>query len=111
MLDPTQPDAPAAAAAALDAGSRGVCLFPAMHRFGITDDRVKQIFEVAVARPGTVMFVHCGVLTIGVRRKLGLPSPFEIRFGNRWISTRWPPRIQLCRSSFPISGQGSSARR
>ena len=28
------------------------------------------------------MFVHCGVLSVGARRKLGLPSPFEMRFGN-----------------------------
>ena len=28
------------------------------------------------------MFVHCGVLTVGVRKKLGLPSPFDMRFSN-----------------------------
>jgi predicted TIM-barrel fold metal-dependent hydrolase len=28
------------------------------------------------------VFVHCGVLSVGVRKKLGLPSPFDIRFGN-----------------------------
>ena len=28
------------------------------------------------------MFVHCGVLSVGIRKKLGLPSPFDIRFGN-----------------------------
>ena len=26
--------------------------------------------------------MHCGVLSVGVRKKLGLPSPFDIRFGN-----------------------------
>lgn len=83
MADPTQPDAAVHTAAALDSGGlRGVCLFPAMHRFAIHDDRVRRLFDVAVARPGTVMFVHCGVLTVGFRRKLGLPSPFEIRYGN-----------------------------
>ena len=59
-----------------------MCLFPAMHRFAIHDDRVRRLFEVAAARPGTAMFVHCGVLTVGVRKKLGLPSPFDIRYGN-----------------------------
>ena len=74
---------PTQAAAALDAGGlRGMCLFPAMHRFAIHDDRVRRLFEVAAARPGTVVFVHCGVLTVGVRSKLGLPSPFDIRYGN-----------------------------
>ena len=33
-------------------------------------------------QPGTAVFVHCGVLSVGVRKKLGLPSPFDIRFGN-----------------------------
>ena len=31
---------------------------------------------------GPCVFVHCGVLSVGVRKKLGLPSPFDIRFGN-----------------------------
>ena len=26
--------------------------------------------------------MHCGVLSVGVRKKLGLPSPFDVRFGN-----------------------------
>ena len=83
MVDPTQPDAPELAAATLTApGMRGICLFPAMHRFPLSDDRVRRIFDVAAAKPGTVVFVHCGVLTVGVRKKLGLRSPFETRFGN-----------------------------
>jgi uncharacterized protein len=28
------------------------------------------------------VFVHCGALTVGVRRKLGLPSRFDLRLGN-----------------------------
>ena len=28
------------------------------------------------------MFVHCGVLSVGVRPKLGLPSPFDMRYSN-----------------------------
>ena len=83
MDDPTQPEAATRTATALDSGGlRGVCLFPAMHRFAIDDDRVRRLFDVAAARPGTVIFVHCGVLTVGVRKKLGLPSPFDIRRGN-----------------------------
>ena len=95
MVDPTQPDAATQAAAALDAGGlRGVCLFPAMHRFAIHDDRVRRLFEVAAARPGTVVFVHCGVLTVGVRSRLNLPSPFEIRYGN-------PLDLQAVAAAFP----------
>src|SRR5882724_1149186 len=83
MVDPTRPDAAATAAASIDRdGCRAMCLFPAMHRFSIQDDRARRLFDVAAATPGTAVFVHCGVLSVGVRKKLGLPSPFDIRFGN-----------------------------
>jgi predicted TIM-barrel fold metal-dependent hydrolase len=83
MVDPTQVDAAAKADAAIDSGGlRGICLFPAMHRFSIQDERARQMFEVAAKHPGTAVFVHCGVLSVGVRKKLGLPSPFDIRYGN-----------------------------
>jgi predicted TIM-barrel fold metal-dependent hydrolase len=83
MVDPTQPDAVSRITDALDTGHlRAICLFPAMHRFALHDERVRQIFETAAARPGTAVFVHCGVLSVGVRRKLGLPSAFDISHGN-----------------------------
>src|SRR6266404_8002616 len=41
--------------------------------------RVIQAVEV---HAGAAIFVHCGVLSVGVRTKLGLPSNFDIRFGN-----------------------------
>ena len=83
MVDPTQQDAAAMAADGIDQGGlRAICLFPAMHRFSIQDERVRQLFDVAAARPGTAVFVHCGVLSVGVRTKLGLPSLFDIRLGN-----------------------------
>jgi predicted TIM-barrel fold metal-dependent hydrolase len=83
MLDPTRPDAAGTARDVIARGGlRAICLFPAMHRYPIHDERVRGIFEVAAATPGTAVFVHCGVLSVGVRKKLGLPSPFDIRFGN-----------------------------
>ncbi len=98
MLDPTQQAAAAYATSALGAGLRTVCLFPAMHRYSLTDPRVDAIFDLVASHegPGTeptsnasprsagapCVFVHCGVLSVGVRKKLGLPSPFEMRFGN-----------------------------
>ena len=60
---------------------RCVCLFPAMHRYHLDDGRVGKVFESA-ARHGAAVFVHCGVLTVGVRAKLGLPSPFDLRLGD-----------------------------
>jgi predicted TIM-barrel fold metal-dependent hydrolase len=83
MVDPTQLDAAEAASAAIAAGGlRAICLFPAMHRYSIQDDRAKVMFDVAASTPGTAVFVHCGVLSVGVRKKLGLPSLFDIRYGN-----------------------------
>lgn len=83
MCDPTPADAPERAGRAVEKfGLRGICLFPAMHRFSVHDDRVRAICELASKRPGIVVFVHMGVLTVGVRKKLGLPSPFDMRFSN-----------------------------
>jgi len=95
MVDPTQPDADAAAAQAIDRdGLRTICLFPAMQRYAIHDERARKLFEVAAARPGTAVFVHCGVLSVGVRKKLGLASPFDVRFGN-------PLDLHAVASSYP----------
>jgi uncharacterized protein len=60
---------------------RGVCLFPAMHGYRLDDERVRDVFEAAAGH-GAVVFAHCGVLTVGVRNRLGLPSRFDWRFGN-----------------------------
>jgi uncharacterized protein len=62
-------------------GIHAVCLFPAMHCFSIHEDCVKPVFEWAEQHK-SVVFVHCGVLSVGVRNKLGLPSPFDMRFSN-----------------------------
>ena len=53
-----------------------------MHRYSLHEDRVRLLFEMAAARPGVAIFVHCGVLSVGVRKKLGLPSRFDLRFSN-----------------------------
>jgi uncharacterized protein len=69
------------------------CLFPAMHGYSIQDDCTRPVFEWAQAHRRAV-FVHCGVLSVGVRKKLGLPSPFDMRFSNpvdvHAIALRYP---------------------
>jgi predicted TIM-barrel fold metal-dependent hydrolase len=60
---------------------RVACLFPAMHGYSIQDDCARPLFEWAQAHRRAV-FVHCGVLSVGVRKKLGLSSPFDMRFSN-----------------------------
>jgi len=63
-------------------GLRVACLFPAMHHVPLTDPRIERIVEAVAAQPGTAMFVHCGVLSVGVRKKLGLPSRFDLSLGD-----------------------------
>ena len=121
MLDPTRDDAESRVMRALERGVRGVCLFPAMHRYSLHDPRVARVAEILAAfagpasdspaplaaamtdgaepappsvlagdlstgaaggGPRPVLFVHCGVLSVGVRSKMGLPSPFDISLGN-----------------------------
>jgi len=83
MVNPVAPDAVERVRAALAGGYlHGICLFPAMHRFSIQDERARGVLEIAASHPGTLVFVHCGVLTVGMRAKLGLPSLFDMRFSN-----------------------------
>src|SRR5712692_1284414 len=83
MLNPTADDAAERARRAIEKlGLRGICLFPAMHKFSVQDERLRPIYELASGRPGTVVFVHMGVLSVGVRKKLGLASLFDMRFSN-----------------------------
>ncbi len=83
MLDPTAPDAAARTEHALERlGLRTICLFPAMQRYSLQDPRVREIVNLAAKHPGTAVFVHCGALSVGVRKKLGLPSRFDVRHGN-----------------------------
>jgi predicted TIM-barrel fold metal-dependent hydrolase len=83
MVNPAAPTAVAQVEAALASGHvHALCFFPAMHRYSIQDDRVAALLELLAARPKTVAFVHCGVLSVGVRKALGLPSPFDMKFSN-----------------------------
>lgn len=82
MFNPAAGDVPARLSRAFgELRLRGVCLFPAMHGYRLDDERVREVFEAAGAH-GAAVFVHCGVLTVGVRKKLGLPSPFDLRLGD-----------------------------
>jgi predicted TIM-barrel fold metal-dependent hydrolase len=72
---------------------RCICLFPAMHKYRLDDQCVRPVFETAAMHRAAV-FVHCGVLTVGARKKLGLPSPFDLRLGD-------PLAVATVASSFP----------
>jgi uncharacterized protein len=95
MLDPAGPDAVNRTKRAVtDLGLHGVCLFPAMHHVPLEDERVQAVVDVAAQRPGTAVFVHCGMLSIGVRKKLGLPSRFALKLGD-------PLAVARLASAFP----------
>jgi len=70
-----------------------ICLFPAMHGYSMHDKAVTALLDQAAANRQAV-FVHCGVLTVGVRKKLGLPSPFDMRYSNpmelHGVALRYP---------------------
>jgi hypothetical protein len=82
MVNPTAGSSFSSVETALSTGHlHGLCFFPAMHRYSMHDPRATAILDLAAARH-TVAFVHCGILSVGVRKKLGLPSPFDMRFSN-----------------------------
>ena len=83
MVNPVAPSPVADVERALASGHiHGLCFFPAMHRYSIQDDRATALLDLLANNTRTVAFVHCGVLSVGVRKKLGLPSPFDMRFSN-----------------------------
>jgi hypothetical protein len=95
FIDPTQDDTERRVEVALrDLGLRGACLLPAMHHYPLVDDRVLGVAEILARQPGSVLWVHCGLLSVGARRQLGLASRFEMRFGN-------PLDLQLVATTFP----------
>jgi uncharacterized protein len=94
MFDPTSPEAhPRLARALGELKLRGVALFPAMHKYRLDDERVDAVFQAAQEHRAAV-FAHCGVLTVGVRKKLGLASPFDLRLGDplslSTVASRYP---------------------
>ena len=82
MIDPTAADAATRTTTALGLVLRCICLFPAMQRYSLRDPRVTEIVEIVGRHSGTAVFVHCGALSVGVRKKLGLASRFDVRHGN-----------------------------
>jgi predicted TIM-barrel fold metal-dependent hydrolase len=82
MVHPGAPDALARVERAFaESLLSTACLFPAMHHVSLDDPRTEAILTCAEAHRRAV-FVHCGVLSIGVRKKLGLPSRFDLRLGD-----------------------------
>ena len=81
MFNPIASDADLRLERAVGMNLRTICLFPAMHGYRLDDSRVAAVFATA-ERERLAVFCHCGVLTVGVRKKLGLKSPFDWRLGD-----------------------------
>lgn len=72
-----------------------ICFFPAMHKYSVAEnENIRAIAELVSQRKGTAIFIHCGALSIGIRKKLGLKSPFDLRFSN-------PLEVHKLASEFP----------
>jgi uncharacterized protein len=82
MANPLAPEAGERVGRAFASGLQGLALFPAMHGYSIMDPRAVKLLEIASAAAGRLVLVHCGVLSVGIRGKLGLPSRFDMRYSN-----------------------------
>ncbi len=108
MFDPTKPEPEARAQRAFDELSlRVVCLFPAMQSYSVAECAgVRAVVALAATRPGTAVFVHCGVLSVGARKKLGLPSPFDMRRSNPLELYKLAAEFPTARFIVPHFGAG-----
>ncbi len=95
MTNPMMPSPDIRLEAAIrEDGVSGIFLFPAMHHFSMHDPKVRALIQVLAGHPKPLVYVHCGVLSVGFRKKLGLPSPFDMRYSN-------PIDLHELASSFP----------
>ncbi len=95
MVDPSAEGAARAVRRALEEWKlQCVCLFPAMHDFSLQDERLEPIVQAVKEQWKCGVFVHCGALSVGIRKKLGLPSRFNLRHSNpldvHWLAARNP---------------------
>ncbi len=83
MINPLLPAADIRCATALAIGAiDGIFLFPAMHQYSMHDHHVHSLLATIAGQTHGVVYVHCGMLSVGFRKKLGLPSPFDVRYSN-----------------------------
>lgn len=83
MMNPVAPGADMRCSSALSDGQiNGIFLFPAMHRYSMHDHHVHSLLSIVAGVPNAVVYVHCGILSVGFRKKLGLPSHFDMRYSN-----------------------------
>ncbi len=83
MVNPVLAGSDLRCATALAEGQiHGVFLFPAMHHYSMHDVKVHSLLSIVAGNGGGIVYVHCGMLTLGFRKKLGLPSLFDMQYSN-----------------------------
>ena len=98
MLDPTREDSQERTERAVSSlGLRCICLFPAMHRYRLDDERALKVFDVAADHAGTAVFVHCGVSVRWREKETRAAKP--VRHPARRSTCPLPDRHRPCRSA------------
>ena len=87
---------------------RGVALFPAMFGFDLHADPAYAILDYANQKSLNV-FVHCGVLKVGFRTKLGLPSTFDASLASPLLLQK--PSAEFPKANFIVPHLGSGLLR
>jgi len=82
MVNPMEEGAVQRVQIALRCGLHAMCLFPSMHRYSIQDPKVEAVIQAIAENRGRAVFVHCGALTVGIRKKLGLNWAFDLQYAN-----------------------------
>lgn len=82
VLDPRAPDAVARAEGLLgEQGFRGLVLFPALHGYRLDGPELERV--AAAAEPWRpILVAHCGLLSIPLRDRFGLPRRIDPRLGD-----------------------------
>lgn len=87
------------------AGFRGVLLFPAMHRFHVGGPETEELLAAVDERAGLV-YVHCGILVVPLRDRLGLPRRRDLAFANPLGVVPAADRFPRARFVIPHFGAG-----
>ncbi len=107
MANPTLPAADIRfQSAAKEDHVSGVFLFPAMHHYSLHDDKVCALMQVLASHQHPVAYVHCGILSVGFRKKLGLPCHFDMRYSNPIDLFALAARFSRIRFVIPHFGSG-----
>jgi len=60
---------------------RGILTFPAMHHFRIGAPELSPLLR-ALARERAVLYLHCGLLVVKLRDRLGIPRAYDLAYAN-----------------------------